>query len=171
MSLSTSLGARFLEFEQVCIDLRYVTFMDDTTCDITTTGPVHDYIIFLNVKKAMFCNFNITTDMSLETLAEYIYDNVRVVIEERLLRKPLNMIECVQFNIADNNNSIFINLHAEARIIVAKKLFDNERYHQRITGYLDFEKRLDLNSKKNLLTDKERALLDREYEIKMLGST
>ncbi|AJD80739.1 hypothetical protein [Pseudoplusia includens SNPV IE] len=170
MSFSTSFSARFLEFEQVCIDLRYVTFVDDISCEINDSRA-QDYIIFLNVKKAMFCNFNIKTDMSLETLAEYIYDNVRVSIDGRLHRKPLNMAECVHFNGADNNNSIFIDLHDQARIIVAKKLFDDERYHQRITGYLDFENRLNLNSKKNLLTDRERALLDREYEIEMLGST
>ncbi|AAY83980.1 ORF-48 peptide [Chrysodeixis chalcites nucleopolyhedrovirus] len=170
MTLSTSFSARFLEFEQVCIDLRYVTFIDDISCD-NINNCAHDYIIFLNVKKAMFCNFNITTDMSLETLAEYIYDNVRVTIDGRLHRKHSIMAECVRFNGADNNNSIFINIHAEARVIVAKKLFDNERYHQRISGYIDFENRSDPNDKKKLLTDRERALLDREYEIKMLGST
>ncbi|QEI03599.1 hypothetical protein [Rachiplusia nu nucleopolyhedrovirus] len=175
----SSLSARFLEFEQVCLDLRYVTFMQDFYLDSryiccynnspAVNNVTSEYIIFLNVHKAIFCNFKISSDMSLETLTEYVYDNVRFTIEDKLIQKP-PFSKCTTFIENDDKNSIIIDLHPLARVVIARVIFPNERYHQRISGYIDFENRL-RPGYCVMDDDKERARKDREYEINLLGLT
>lgn len=139
---------------------------DSTPC--SNNNNTSEYIIFLNVHKAIYCNFKITSDMSLETLAEHVYDNVRCTIKGRLIQKPL-FATCTKFIASDNNNSISLELHASAKIIVARTIKPDERYHQRVTGYIDFENRHDPDYCIQI-DEKERARKDREYEIRLLGS-
>ncbi|AYN45050.1 se90 [Alphabaculovirus alterspexiguae] len=158
-----SVNRRYLEFDKVCVDLRHVTFSADGQNDT-------EYIIFININRAMFTNFKIYCDLSIESLAEFIYDNVVCTVEGNYVRPSVPLSECVQYNEYDLNKSLIIELHEKAKIIVAKTIYHDETYHERVTGYVDFENR----HNKNYVpppTSEVRNKLDREYEIKLLEFT
>ena len=173
-----SVAIRYLEFDKVCLDLRHIVFSYNKTEPYLNDK----YIIFLNVKRAIFCNFEIHTDMSLETLALYIYENVHYKIANKNDKNSngdnvdytikqhhkTNFAHHIQFNENDKNLSIIINLDANARIVVAKSVRPDEKYHQRITGYLDFERRHQLRGVTSFATQQDRLLLDRQYETELL---
>ncbi len=151
--------------QDFCLDSKYICCSTNKTI-ANDTKLLQEYIIFLNVRKAIYTNFKITSDMSLETAAEYIYDNVRCTIKGKSVQKP-QFSECTNFIESDKNNSIAITLHPQAKIIVVRTLFPNEHYYQRIGGYIDFEHRLcpDYCVQED---DRKRARSDREYEINLL---
>lgn len=160
----SSLNTRYLEFENVSVDLRHVSFTRNTQCP----GDNKRYIIFLNVKKAFYSNFEIESDLSLETLTMYIYHNVRIQINNCVL--TLNAPnKHIAFNEVDYNQSLFIEPtpNDEARIIVAQTIYSHESYHQRITGYMDFERRR--RRRQHYLSTEERALNDRNCEAFLLS--
>ncbi|AKC91714.1 ac57 [Lambdina fiscellaria nucleopolyhedrovirus] len=162
-----TLNVRCVEFAGVCLDLRHVKFSTSgANCD-------REYIIFLNVKRAIYRNFKITSDMSLETLALYIYQNVLYTVDGRLQSRSAVAYDCFVQNERDFNRSIVIKCGAEARIVVAAAIHFYENYHQRVSGYMDFERRWtkDVDCLYNAMDEKERAKLDREYEMQLLEFT
>ena len=158
-----SVNRRYLEFDRVCVDLRHVTFSADGHNDT-------EYIIFININKAMFTNFKIYCDLSIESLAELIYENVLCTVEGKNVKPSAPLAQCAQYNEYDLNKSLTIELHEKARIIVAKTIYYHEKYHERVTGYIDFENRHDKNYTPESSEDL-RNKLDREYEIKLLEFT
>lgn len=156
----SSVNNKYLEFDGISVDLRHVAFSADGLNDT-------EYIIFLNVRRAMYTNFKVFCDLSLESLAELLYNECRVGGGEDAIKKSLG--ECVVYNQNDRNKSLIINLNEQARIIVAKTIYLNETYHKRVSGYVDFEHRHDKNYVRP--ADEKRADLDREYEIKLLEFT
>ncbi|AAC70245.1 LdOrf-60 peptide [Lymantria dispar multiple nucleopolyhedrovirus] len=163
-----SVAARYLEFDGVALDLRHVVFS-------RAADEAHnaDYIIFLNVKKAMFANFNLVSDLSLESLALFVYENLHHLVDGQLQRHGC-YFEKLIFNEHDRNKSIVVELDEDARLIVAAAVKPHEKYHQRIGGYLDFEQRHDQpggGAAAEQLTDAQRAERDRLYEIKLVEWT
>nr|AJR20335.1 orf-59 protein [Lymantria dispar multiple nucleopolyhedrovirus]AMO27559.1 hypothetical protein [Lymantria dispar multiple nucleopolyhedrovirus]AQQ80082.1 hypothetical protein [Lymantria dispar multiple nucleopolyhedrovirus] len=159
-----SVAARYLEFGGVALDLRHVVF--SRAADEAQNA---DYIIFLNVKKAMFANFNLVSDLSLESLALFVYENLHHLVDGRLQRHGC-YFEKLIFNEHDRNKSIVVELDEDARLIVAAAVKPHEKYHQRIGGYLDFEQRHDPPAAEQL-TDAQRAERDRLYEIELVEWT
>ena len=158
-----SLNEKYLEFNGVSVDLRHISFSVDGLND-------DEYIIFINVCRAHYTNFKIYCDLSLESLVEFLYDNnVCFVDGVRIDTKSKSLGECVVYNEKDHNKSLIINLHENARIVVAKTIYHNETYHRRVSGYVDFENRHNKNYVRP--ADNMRAVLDREYEIKLLEFT
>ena len=112
--------------------------------------------------------------MSLETLTMYVYENLQYRVDGKREMLRGDPFERIFINERDRNQSTVIELSERARIIIANKLHPDEKYHQRITGYMDFEKRhnpppsiLDDEDRK-ILTKHERDELNREYEMKIL---
>ncbi|AIE47779.1 ac57-like protein [Peridroma alphabaculovirus] len=157
-----SMTHRQLEFGQIGVDLGHLSFSYD---DLNSV----EYIIFINVQRAMFCNFKIFTDLSLESLAEYVYEHAICTVNGAAVPRAVSLGESVVFNEADHNKSVFIQLHAQARVIVAKTIYMHESYAQRVSGYLDFENRHDKHYAPP--GDDERATINRECEIKLLEFT
>ncbi|AKN80632.1 hypothetical protein [Perigonia lusca single nucleopolyhedrovirus] len=188
---SKSSNIKFLEFKNILLDARHIEMNSNKICSsppppppspssIDTDNDENDfdnlceYIVFLNVKEAFFVNFNVVSDMSLETLTMHIYDNIKFKVDNVLQTRPPADFSKFIFNEYDNNKSITIVLHKDAKIIVAKCIRFYEKYHQRISGFMDFKNRHqpvndDGNDKR--LTADERAKVDREYEIKLLEMT
>jgi hypothetical protein len=167
--MASSLSFRLIEFENVCIDLRYLTFSKDDDC----IDNNKDYIIFLNVKRAFYSNFHITTDMSLETLTMYVYENLQHRVDGERVMLRGDPFERIFINERDRNQSTVIEISDQARIIIANKLHPDEKYHQRITGYMDFERRHEpppsiVDADNQILAKHERDELNREYEMKIL---
>nr|ANS70943.1 hypothetical protein [Lymantria dispar multiple nucleopolyhedrovirus] len=163
-----SVATRYLEFDGVTLDLRHVAFSRSQD-ELNNT----DYIIFFNVKRALFRNFNLVSDLSLETLAMFVYENVRCTIGGRVCQRDTaaaRRFEQFIFNENDRNKSIIIELHDDARLIVAAAIKPHEKYHQRVGGYMDFEKRHSPADERDL-TEAERAERDRLYEIKLFEFT
>lgn len=158
----TTINAMFLEFENVAVDLRHIKFSQNDNSQNS------EYIIFLNVKKAIYSNFNLKTDFSLETLTMYIYENVVLNIDEKPQTFDISFEKLI-FNDWDDNNSIIIDLATDARIIVARALRPGEKYHQHVSGYLDFERR-HLNDVRRL-SDSERAHINRLYGTILLDNS
>nr|WUR10803.1 hp [Calliteara abietis nucleopolyhedrovirus] len=158
----TTLNVKYLEFGDVSLDLRHVAF----PCSAPDDGS--EFIVFLNVHKAFFSNFKLVCDLSLETLTQYIYENVKYTLKGVLQACILNYSRFV-YNYHDRNKSIVIELDSNARIIVAAVIRFDEQYHQRVSGYLDFEKRHTPQEKRVFLSDQERAELDKTCEIKLLS--
>lgn len=163
-----SINQKYLEFDNISVDLRNVHF----TRAIDEAENL-EYIVFLNVKRAMYCNFKIITDMSLETLAMHIYENVILCKNNVQIRtfSNFNDIDYNKFvyNKTDLDQSIIIELDDEACVIVAKCIRPHEKYHQRVTGYMDFEKRhkqplCDIDGGSNTISQEDRNKLDRQYE-------
>jgi Nucleopolyhedrovirus protein of unknown function (DUF918) len=160
----TSINVKYLEFAEVCLDLRHVHFSKNENENNS------EYIIFLNVYKAFYSNFNIVCDLSLESLCEYIYKNVIYTIDGVKQNNDILLYDRFIFNEHDKNKSVFIEFSENARIIVATTIRFDERYHQRVGGYIDFENR-HFNTKEKVLSKEERAELDKTCEIKLLGYT
>lgn len=206
----TSISGRYLEFAGVSLDLRQVNFS-------TTPDANKNYILFLNVKRAMYRNFSVWSDLSLESLALFVYENVKYTddrgaktIKKNLAPVSANIINATaaaaaaassiinddsdnnaggqitngpkiglpqhdvdydkfEFNENDRNQSIVINLSKDARIIVAATIRLNEKYYQRVSGYMDFEKRHERDYQPP--TPAERAKIDRDCEIYLLEFT
>jgi hypothetical protein len=156
------ISCRYLEFDGIIVDLRHLTFSVDGLNDI-------EYIIFLNVRRGMFTNFKICTDMSLETLAEYLFVETKCSVTNVLMDRPGALGDSVTYIKADRNKSLSIALHEEARIVVAKTIFFEEAYHKRVSGFIDFENRHNKNYVKP--DENKRAVIDREWEIKLLEFT
>ncbi|AUV65376.1 hypothetical protein [Alphabaculovirus myunipunctae] len=161
-TMSCSVSSRYLEFDQVTVDLRHVTFSADGLND-------NEYIIFLNVHKAIFTNFKIFTDLSLESIAELLFVETKCTVRGETVPRPGPLGDCVAFIEADRNKSLSIELHERARIVVAKTIFFQETYHKRISGFIDFENRF--NEQYVRPDEHRRNAIDREWEIKLLEFT
>ncbi|ABM45812.1 unknown protein [Spodoptera frugiperda multiple nucleopolyhedrovirus] len=159
-----SVNNRYLDFDGISIDLRHISFSADGLCD-------NEYIIFLNVQRAIYTNFKVYCDLSLESMAELLYYESICTVNGARLKKDKPLGECVAYNEQDHNKSLIINLYNEdrARIVVAKTIYFEETYHKRVSGYVDFENRHNKNYVRP--SDKARQSLDREYEIKLLEFT
>ncbi|AGA16209.1 hypothetical protein [Thysanoplusia orichalcea nucleopolyhedrovirus] len=153
--------ARYLEFDNVVLDLTDLSYLkfDNTQCE--------EYIIFMNVKKAFYKNFHMVCDLSLETLTMLVYEKARLIVRQEKFVPPVNFVNFISFNATDNDNSMIIDLCPEARIIVAKKLWPDETYHQRASGFLDFQQRNRVPRPLIELNSKVRDIMDRELEIKL----
>ncbi|AWW14404.1 hypothetical protein KM620_gp044 [Hyposidra talaca nucleopolyhedrovirus] len=164
----TTINAKYLEFDGVCLDLRHVTF----SCNPEINHPDNrEFIVFLNVCKAFFCNFKIVSDLSLETLSLFIYKNVKFVVNGALQKfEQINYNHFIM-NEPDRGRSIIIELNEKARIVVAAVIRFDEQYHQRVSGYIDFEHRHQSLENKKEMTAQERAEFDKECEIKLLEYT
>ncbi|ABY65761.1 hypothetical protein [Orgyia leucostigma nucleopolyhedrovirus] len=161
----TTINVKYLEFGEVSLDLRHVRFPVSEEGDLDANA---EFIIFLNIQKAFFSNFKIITDLSLESLCQFIYYNAHYSIAG--VKQQLKMdYERFVYNEHDKNKSIIIEFDAAARIIVASVIKFDERYHQRVSGYLDFENRHNLNYDE--LSLQERVELDKQCEIKLLSLT
>ncbi|AIU41283.1 ac57 [Sucra jujuba nucleopolyhedrovirus] len=162
----TTINVRFLEFGGVSLDLRHVNFPVDKRDD----SQNNEYIIFLNVCKAFYANFKIVSDLSLETLCHFIYQQVEFI--KNNVATDLSEINYEHFVINDNDRgkSIIIEFDDDARIIVASVIRFDEQYYQRVGGYLDFENRHNPAQQKKLSTA-ERAERDKKCEVKLLGYT
>lgn len=161
--MSSSVSNRYLEFDGIAIDLRHVMFSVDGLHD-------HEYIIFLNVHRAMFNNFKCYSDLSIESMAELIFNEAICVVNGvPTTNRPGSLGECVTHNEHDHKKSLIIQLHEKARVVVAKTIYFAETYHKRVSGYVDFENRHNKFYVKP--ADETRAVLDREYEIKLLEFT
>ncbi|AAQ11149.1 hypothetical protein [Mamestra configurata nucleopolyhedrovirus A] len=158
----SSISSRYLEFDGTIIDLRHVSFSADGLNDT-------EYIIFLNVRGGIFTNFKIFSDLSLETLAEYLFTKTKCSVASVLVNRPGELGDCVAYIEADRNKSVMITLHKEARLVLAKTMYFNETYHKRVSGFIDFENRHNKHYVKP--DEKKRAVIDREWEIKMLEFT
>ncbi|QNV47896.1 ac57-like protein [Alphabaculovirus altersperidaniae] len=163
----SSVNNKYLEFNGVSVDLRHVVFSADGLDDT-------EYIIFLNVCRAIYTNFKVYCNLSLESMAELLFEQSVCKINGCDVKKYKTLGECVQFNEHDHNKSLIIDLcektgQQAARIIVAKTIYFDENYHKRVSGYIDFENRHNKNYTPP--TDDERIVLNREYEIKLLEFT
>nr|WRK23028.1 hypothetical protein [Bombyx mori nucleopolyhedrovirus]WRK23718.1 hypothetical protein [Bombyx mori nucleopolyhedrovirus] len=153
--------AKYLEFDDVVLDLTSLTFLE------FDNDQNEEYIIFMNVKRAFYKNFHITCDLSLETLTVLVYEKARLIVKQMKFEQPSNFVDFISFNATDNDNSMIIELCSDARIIVAKKLTPDETYHQRVSGFLDFQKRNWIPRPPIESDPKVRNVLDRELEIKL----
>lgn len=145
-----SITNRRLEYDKYEIDLINVKF---------PSGPI-GYIIFLNVAKSFFTNFHVSTDLTLDRMTYHIFCNMKI----RGAAQPETFLQHAVYNIKDDMKSMVINIHKNLRIIVALKIADDECYHQRITGYMDFESRHVLGPKRRPVDSSHRNVLDRHYE-------
>ncbi|AVA31177.1 ac57 [Oxyplax ochracea nucleopolyhedrovirus] len=127
--------AKRVEFDDVILDLTDLIF------EQSEDDNDEHYIIFLNIKKAFYKHFYLKCNMSLETLTLYIFNNLTFISKQIKFVPPKNFVDYISFNADDNNNSMFIELCSDARVIVAKRLHSKETYHQRVCGFLDFQKR------------------------------
>ncbi|AXU41500.1 AC57 [Alphabaculovirus altermyunipunctae] len=156
----SSVGVRLLELDGYCLDLRHVPFENETGLELV------EYIIFLNVKSSIFSNFHVKSDMSLESLALHIFRNINYRIDNIAMDTTnANFVDYI-FHDAQDENAIHIKLHPWLRVIVAKKVRPNERYHQRITGFMEFQNRMQTPDTNAILTDynNTRYILDSLYE-------
>ncbi|AIZ48664.1 asb107 [Agrotis segetum nucleopolyhedrovirus B] len=160
--MSSSISTRYLEFNGVALDLRHMCFSADGLHD-------SEYIIFLNVHRAIFTNFKVYSDLSLESLAEFIFEKAVCSVDGCEITRRKSLGESVNYNEYDRKKSLCIQLHDKARIIVAKTIYHFETYHQRASGFVDFENRH--NKHYDRPSDEKRLVLDREYEIKLLEFT
>ncbi|ACI28820.1 agip119 [Agrotis ipsilon multiple nucleopolyhedrovirus] len=160
--MSSPISSRYLEFDGIALDLRHMSFGADGLHD-------SEYIIFLNVHRAIFTNFKVYSDLSLESLAEFIFEKAVCSVAGRKIDRRKTLGECVKYNEYDRNKSLTIELHDKARIIVAKTIYHFETYHRRASGFVDFENRH--NKHYATPSDDKRIVLDREYEIKLLEFT
>lgn len=151
----SSVGSRLLEHDGYCLDLR----------DVPLEGSTSEYIIFLNVKRAFFSNFHVLSDLSLESLALHIFQHLR----HRVAHVDINLagahfVDYIEHDERDRD-AMHINLHPWLRVVVARKIRKHESYHQRITGYMDFENRLDPpNAALATNYNGTRSILDSHYE-------
>ncbi|QYC92747.1 AC57 [Trabala vishnou gigantina nucleopolyhedrovirus] len=162
----TTINKKFLEFKDIGLDLRHAKF----PCS-DNDSQNNEYIIFLNVCKAFFCNFKIVCDLSLETLAIFVYENIKYTIKGVVQKCELHYDRFV-INEHDENKSIIIEFGENARAIVAAVIRFDEQYYQRVSGYIDFEHRHDSAYRENTkMSKEERAEYDKKCEIKLLGYT
>ncbi|AHN05426.1 ORF50 [Helicoverpa armigera SNPV] len=160
-------SARYIERDQCSIDMRHIR----VSCDQNNQSNNADYIIFLMVKRAFYQNFQLTTDMSMESLTLYLFDNLIYCRNGHVRQyKHVDFVEYIFFNEQDKNQSMIIELDHDARVIVAKRLHDQETYHQRVSGYMDFEKRHNTTTPMQIIMNSaERAEFDRTMEITLLN--
>ncbi|AUR45118.1 hypothetical protein Spob087 [Spilosoma obliqua nucleopolyhedrosis virus] len=153
-----SLHARRLEFDNVILDLSQLELNDGQ--------PENHYIVFLNVKRAFYKNFIVSCDMSLETFALHVYQNAQLTVDGVAVPRAPDFANYISFNASDRDQSLVLDLGPNARIVVAKQLRSNERYHQRVSGFLDFQRRHQpfAVAENNPIV---RNALDRELEIKL----
>ncbi|AKN81054.1 hypothetical protein [Lonomia obliqua multiple nucleopolyhedrovirus] len=157
--------AKYLEFDNVILDLTNVVIED---CDDDTNNE--EYIIFMNVKGAFYKNFHFICDLSLESLTLFIYNKLRLTIQEVEYEKSAQFVDFIFFNDADNGNSMIIELCSQARVIVAKKLYPGEKYHQRVSGFIEFQQRHYTPRPEPIVNLQMRNEIDRELEIKLYKS-
>lgn len=151
-----SVHAKRLEFDNVILDLNQVQWY----------GPfTESYIIFLNVKCAFYKNFHVSCNMSMETLALHVYENAVLTVDGAVVPRDPNFAKYISFNATDFDQSMVLDFVPHARIVVAKQLHINERYHQRVSGFLDFQKRHERQIVSNDLITRNK--LDRDLEIKL----
>ncbi|AHH82629.1 ORF-40 [Buzura suppressaria nucleopolyhedrovirus] len=164
----TTINVKYLEFGEVCLDLRHVRFSRNPQDDHPDNK---EFIVFLNVYKAFFCNFKIVSDLSLETLTHFIYENVKFVMNGVVQDTRKVNYEHFIISEPDRERSIIIEFNKKARIVVAETIRFDEQYHQRVSGYIDFEHRHQPLKNKKRMTTQERAEFDKECEIKLLEYT
>nr|ALR70537.1 hypothetical protein AGNV_104 [Anticarsia gemmatalis multiple nucleopolyhedrovirus]ALR70694.1 hypothetical protein AGNV_104 [Anticarsia gemmatalis multiple nucleopolyhedrovirus]ALR71166.1 hypothetical protein AGNV_104 [Anticarsia gemmatalis multiple nucleopolyhedrovirus]ALR71794.1 hypothetical protein AGNV_104 [Anticarsia gemmatalis multiple nucleopolyhedrovirus]ALR72108.1 hypothetical protein AGNV_104 [Anticarsia gemmatalis multiple nucleopolyhedrovirus] len=155
--------ARRLEFDNVILDLNHVAFNTDHNKNN------EDYIVFLNVKRAFYKNFNLTCDMSLETLALYVYENTSVIVNGTQVPRSRDFVKHIAFNASDRDQSMVVDFTPEARIVIARKLRADERYYQRASGFADFQRRHEQPPAPVERDLHVRNAADRELEIKLFN--
>nr|ALR71324.1 hypothetical protein AGNV_104 [Anticarsia gemmatalis multiple nucleopolyhedrovirus]ALR71482.1 hypothetical protein AGNV_104 [Anticarsia gemmatalis multiple nucleopolyhedrovirus]AXE72280.1 hypothetical protein [Anticarsia gemmatalis multiple nucleopolyhedrovirus] len=155
--------ARRLEFDNVILDLNHVAFNTDHNKNN------EDYIVFLNVKRAFYKNFNLTCDMSLETLALYVYENASVIVNGTQMPRSPDFVKHIAFNASDRDQSMVVDFTPEARIVIARKLRADERYYQRASGFADFQRRHEQPPAPVERDLHVRNAADRELEIKLFN--
>ncbi|AGR57129.1 hypothetical protein [Choristoneura rosaceana nucleopolyhedrovirus] len=153
-----SVHAKRLEFDNVILDLSQVEL---------NGPPEHNYIVFLNVKRAFYKNFCVACDMSLETFALHLYENAQLTINGVTVPRAPDFINYITFNASDRDQSLVLDLAPNIRILVAKQLRADERYHQRASGFLDFQRRHELPPAPVESDPAVRNALDRELEMKL----
>ncbi|AAP29839.1 unknown [Choristoneura fumiferana multiple nucleopolyhedrovirus] len=152
-----STHARRLEFDNVILDLSQVEL---------NGAAEHSYVVFLNVKRAFYKNFCVACDMSLETLALHLYNNAQLTINGAAVPRAPDFYNYITYNAWDRDQSLVLDLAPDARIVVAKQLRADERYHQRASGVLDFQRRHELAPAVES-DPAARNALDRELEMKL----
>lgn len=153
-----SVHAKRLEFDNVILDLSHLQLH----------GPPEErYIVFLNVKRAFYKNFCVECDMSLETFALHLYEIARLTVDGAVVPRAPEFAHHISFNSADRDQSLVLDLGPDAKIVVAKQLRADERYHQRASGFLDFQRRHERPPAPIEHDLVARNALDRELEIKL----
>ncbi|AOT85552.1 cyun94 [Cyclophragma undans nucleopolyhedrovirus] len=160
--------AKYLEFDNVVLDLTGVVTVQSPS--LLQAAAAEEYIIFLNVKKAFYKNFHLRCDLSLETLTLLVYEKLRLTVNGVEFVKPAKFVDYISFNATDRDNSMIIDLCPDARVIVAKRLHADEEYHQRVSGFVDFQMRHCVPRAAIVTDQKARNDLDRELEIKLYES-
>ncbi|BBD51462.1 hypothetical protein [Samia ricini nucleopolyhedrovirus] len=158
-----SVHARRLEFDDVVLDLSRVVFTVDP-------GGNEEYIVFLNLKRAFFKNFIVACDMSLETLALHLYQTASLTVAGVAPPRAPGFAEHISFNASDRDQSIIVDLAADARLVVARRLRSNEWYHQRASGFADFQRRHEQPAAPVESDLNKRNVMDRELEITLYTS-
>nr|AFS51973.1 DekiORF96 [Dendrolimus kikuchii nucleopolyhedrovirus] len=154
--------AKYLEFDDVVLDLTDVVVVQAPLWQIA-----EEYIIFMNVKKAFYKNFNLKCDLSLETLTLFVYEKLRLTVKGVEFVKPARFVDHISFNATDHDNSMIIDLCPDARVIVAKCLYASETYHQRVSGFMDFQMRNRVPRPAIVADQQMRNDIDREMEVKL----
>ncbi|AAK85616.1 hypothetical protein [Epiphyas postvittana nucleopolyhedrovirus] len=152
--------ARRVEFDNVTLDLSKVVFTTDEATN-------EEYIVFLNVKRAFYKNFHVTCDMSLETLALYVYENASVIVNGVTTTRAPDFVNHIYFNASDRDQSLIVEFNMHASVVVAKKLNAGERYYQRASGFNDFQRRHQVPAAIIERDMNVRNVTDRELEIKL----
>jgi hypothetical protein len=109
-----SCGVRFLEFDDVRVDLSHIHFPKHVDREHNNI-----YIIFINIKHALFTNFQVITQLSLEHAAQKIVD--KVVFRVNGVPMSLQDNEPIKCN-AKRDQSLIIDLGYNSRITIAKQL-------------------------------------------------
>lgn len=160
--MKSSINAKCLEFDNIVIDLTDVKFEEN--CN---DSELEEYIIFMIIKNTVYKNFHIKCDLSLETFAVFVYEQSSITVQQKKIIKPLNFVDIIYFNNNDNDNSIILDFGINTQIIVAKKIYPSEKYHQRVNGFLDFQKRNNVPTPDIVTNQELRNILDRELESKL----
>lgn len=163
--LRQTVSLKRLEFDDIILDLTNIMVVEKD-CDPT---KCEEYIIFMNIKEAFYVNFHLVCDLSLESLTLFIYEHSRLFVHGEECVKSPKFVDHIFFNASDNDNSMIVELCKGARVIVAKKLYPQESYHQRASGFMDFQRRNDPSrTYDDIIQDKQlRNMIDRDLETKL----
>jgi hypothetical protein len=158
-----NISSRYLERDGVSLDLRHVLFERDALYD-------EQYIVFLSVHRAFYTNFELITSLSLESLALHILQEVKHKVPHEPPRSyaDADLVQYIFVNEHDHGQSMILQLNEDTKIVVARKLYADEHYHKRVSGYMDFERRHVPGSQCMLQTSSERLHNDRDIEIILL---
>ncbi|UZE89794.1 hypothetical protein [Parapoynx stagnalis nucleopolyhedrovirus] len=109
-----SCGVRFLEFDDVRVDLSHIRFPENIDHKYNNI-----YIIFINIKHVLFTNFQLITELSLENIAQKIVE--KVVFRVNGIPISLQNDDHIKCN-AKRDQSLIIDLGYNSKITIAKQL-------------------------------------------------